>query len=452
MNQLTGNTRFDRINQRIQSGWRYLFLAGFLLLVGLAACEQQVPPGAPTQAAVAVVPSRTAAVGPGAVTATATVPPTWTPYTVLLPQLADFSGNVQGMADTRIPTATPLFPTRTVRSSATPLPTETGTPSPPTATATRYVVDFPNLPPSDELGPSKLGLHVVRNNDPRIMEFVREAQPAVMKAVDDVGFLEEVKEVSPRTVVVGRLGEDHQHYGENPEQSARDFVMKQMDRYLLNPHIDYWEGWNEPDPNMDRMDWYARFESERLRIMSQYGLRGAIGGFPAGVPEFDEFLLFVPAIAVAKEHQGILTLHEGSAPDITFLFGDPLPGFPTYIDRGPLSFRYRWWYRDILEPNNLVIPLVISELGIDGVLMSGTRPGPQGFGWYDFADYWVDQGWAESGEQAFVNQMAWYDAGVRVDGYVIGFNIFTAGGIGHWNNYDVGPLLPMLTDYVVSQR
>jgi len=91
--------------------------------------------------------------------------------------------------------ATLIIPSRTPTAS----PTAT-----PTATATRYVSVIGNLPPTDELGPSKLGLHVVRNNDPNILEFVRKAQPAVMKAVDDLGFLAEVKAVSPRTITIGR--------------------------------------------------------------------------------------------------------------------------------------------------------------------------------------------------------------------------------------------------------
>ncbi|MCZ7668953.1 MAG: hypothetical protein M5U34_18035 [Chloroflexi bacterium] len=74
-----------------------------------------------------------------------------------------------------------------------------------------------------------------------------------------------------------------------------------------------------------------------------------------------------------------------------------------------------------------MLPLVISEAGIDGII--GGQPGPAGFGWSYFADYWVAQGLGGSGIEAFVNQLNWYDNGVREDGYVIGFTVFTAGGI-----------------------
>jgi len=309
---------------------------------------------------------------------------------------------------------------------------------------------MPDLPPSNELGPSKLGIHVIRNNDPAIMEFVRQAQPAVIKAVDDFGFLLEVREASPRTIIVGRHSLDNQTYGGDPERAARDFVSKYLEIYQLNPAVDYWEGWNEPDPNMENMAWYARFEQERVRQLANYGFKAAIGGFATGVPELHEFALFLPAIETAKEYNGILSLHEYGAPDMAYLYGDPLPGYPAYPDRGSLTFRYRWYYREYLEPSGLVIPLVISEAGIDGII--GDRPGPSGLGWSDFSSFWVQQGLGTDGVDAFINQLAWYDSGVRRDGYVIGFTVFTAGAIAQWESYNINRILPELASYVAGQR
>ena len=351
-------------------------------------------------------------------------------YTVTPGQTAYPTG-VIGQATEPIMTtsATPEVPTRTPTAS----PTAT-----PTATATRYISVIGNLPPTDELGPSKLGLHVVRNNDPNILEFVRKAQPAVMKAVDDLGFLAEVKAVSPRTITIGRHSVGSQDYKGDPEEAAQEYVEEYLDIFRANPAVDYWEGWNEPDPNLNNMIWYSRFEQERVRQMAQQGFRVAIGGFPTGVPEMDEFQLFLPAIDVAIQHGGILSLHEYSAPDMGYLYGDPLPGFPAYPDRGSLTFRYRWYYREYLEPAGLEIPLVVSEAGIDGII--GNRPGPSGKGWRDFQGYWEEQGLGETGVEAFINQLAWYDAGVRQDGYVIGFTVFTAGGFGYWENYNVNPI------------
>ena len=320
---------------------------------------------------------------------------------------------------------------------------------PPAPVATPYISNIPDTTPRPELGPSKLGIHVARPNSPAIMEFVRAARPAVVKGVDDLGFLAEVKAASPQTVTIGRLSVEPQDYGGEPEAAAAALVAAQLPQLVQHPYVDYWEGWNEPDPNLDRMEWYARFEAERVRQLAAHGLRAAVGGFSTGVPELDEFVLFVPAIEAAREHGGILTLHEYAAPDLTFLYGDPLPGQPAYPDRGPLLFRYRWFYRDVLEPRGLVVPLVISEAGIDGIL--GNRPGPQGLGWQDFQEFWVAQGWGPDGQTAFLNQLQWLDNEARQDEYVIGYALFTAGGGRAWDTYELDPFLPRLAEYVVSQ-
>lgn len=415
---------------------------GLFLFLFLVSCQPGATAVLPTPAALAQLPEGLAGGGD--------VPATWTPLPMALAMIgssAENAGTNSSLLPSRTPSITPILPTIT---PIPPSPTITPTPLPATPTGTPYAFSFLRLPPTDELGPSKLGLHVINNNDPRIMQFVRDAQPALVKGLGDLGFLSEVEEVSPRTVTVGRVMAVSQDYVGTPEEAARAFVNSQLAQYQSNPHIDYWEGWNEPDPNLDKMPWYARFEQERVRLMALYGFRAAIGSFATGVPELDEFELFVPAVETAKEYGGILALHEYGAPDMTFLYGSPLPGMPAYPDRGSLNFRYRWYYREILEPRNLVIPLAITEAGIDGVI--GNRPGPSGLGWRDFTDYWATQGWGTDGEQAFINQLAWYDAGTRQDGYVIGFAIFTAGAVGHWTNYEIGQLLPRLAGYVISQR
>ena len=48
---------------------------------------------------------------------------------------------------------------------------------------------------------------------------------------------------------------------------------------------------------------------------------------------------------------------------------------------------------------------------------------------------WVSQGLGADGPQAFLNQLAWYDVGVRQDWYVIGFTVFTAGGFDYWEKF-----------------
>jgi len=416
---------------------RTFIVLGLLLL---AACGGRVVvgpaatfPPAPT-AVTAVVPTSAANIPADAGAATATAG-----AAVFLPVLPGGAGATT--ADDRPPAAAP---TTTADGGQ---PTAESAPANPPPTP--YVSHIPDFAPRPELGPSKLGIHVARPNSPAILAFVRAAHPAVVKGVDDLGFLAEVKAASPETVTIGRLSVENQDYGGEPEAAAAALVAAQLPQLLQHPSVDYWEGWNEPDPNLDRMAWYARFEAERVRQLAAHGLRAAVGGFSAGVPELDEFALFVPAIEAAQAHGGILTLHEYAAPDLTFLYGDPLPGYPTYPDRGPLMFRYRWFYRDVLEPRGLVVPLVISEAGIDGIL--GNRPGPQGLGWQDFQEFWVAQGWGPDGQTAFLNQLQWLDNEARQDDYLIGYALFTAGGGRAWETYELDSFLPRLAEYVVSQ-
>jgi len=358
--------------------------------------------------------------------ATRTVLPTpgasRTPYSLFLPGI---SGHASAL-----PTETP-----TVAPTQTPVP-------PPTPTPT---IPWPE--PLVSPGRSKLGLHVQWNNSPEIMEFIRRMKPAVIKAIDDLGFVEEAKAASPQTIIVGRITHDQPMEGD-PEAMARAFVAENLPIYTAHPAVDYWEGYNEPAIH-GRMDWYARFEAERVRAMAEHGLRAAIGSFSTGVPEYDEFQAFLPAIQAAKQHGGVLALHEYDAPTMDRSVGAGLPGHPNHSDRGALTLRYRWWYEDILAPAGLVIPLVITEAGIDGLVAN--RPGPpEARGWRDFWAYWQAERPQDDPLYLYLEQLLWYDQQVQQDDYVIGFALFTAGALDHrWQSYDVTPYLRHIAQEIV---
>ncbi len=321
----------------------------------------------------------------------------------------------------------------------TPTPTNTPEPTdtrPPTPTPT------PTLPwpaPLEEPPESKLGIHVQWNNSSEIMDFIRYMKPRALKVVGDFGFCAEVKEASPSTIIVARVATDQGLEGD-PRQKAQAFVARHLETYRLNPAVDYWEGINEPDIK-GKMPWYAEFEAERVRVMAQHGFKTAVGSFSTGVPEWKAFEQFLPAIGAARQHGGILTLHEYDAPTMDRTVGAGLPGHPNHPDRGALALRYRWWYEDLLKPRGLVIPLVISEAGVDGLV--GNHPGPSdGRGWQDFQGYWAQQGLGGDPYQVYIRQLRWYDDQVRQDDYVIGWTLFTAGAMNEdWESYDVTDML-----------
>jgi len=109
---------------------------------------------------------------------------------------------------------------------------------------------------------------------------------------------------------------------------------------------------------------------------------------------------------------------------------------------------YRWWYQDHLIPNGLVIPLIITEAGVDGLVTN--RPGPKAHGWYDFHTYWRDNGLGDDPVVTYMQQLAWYDSELRKDSYVLGCTVFTVGPMNEdWRSYDVTPVLKDLAALVV---
>jgi hypothetical protein len=312
---------------------------------------------------------------------------------------------------------------------------------------------------------SKIGLHVVRNDDPFIMEFVRRVRPRVMKSVDDLGWLTDVHLASPNTVTIGRISGQDESWPESmdPAAAAQAYVAANMNKYRLNPGIDYWEGWNEFVPvTTARWNWYAQFEAARACDMQAAGLHAAVGGFAAGSPEYDMMALFVPALVAAHRCGGIFTLHEGVSPLIGCgVFNGKsavIPGAPAFpgVTLGYFMLRYRFWYEGYLKPRGLGdLPLVISELEVGGLVPGQSCNGPGGPSWKNYGDWWVQNGVGPDGAHAYVNLLAWYDSEIQKDPYVIGTAIFTAGAVSPgdgWNFMDVHDAIIPLAYYEVTQR
>lgn len=320
------------------------------------------------------------------------------------------------------------------------------------------VFSFPTKAPAS--GPTKLGFHITLNSG-GVLDYVAAVRPPVMKGVDDIGYLKDVKALSPNTITIGRYVVPQENIGSgDPAQRAIDFVNEQLPRYLQHKdYVNYWEGWNEVTyPNYE---WYAVFEAARACEMQKHGLKAAIGGFSTGTPEPWQFEAFVPAIEAGIRCGAILTTHEYGAPTMYLWWGQGLPesyghpAVPAYLDRGPLAGRYRFLYRDILLPRGLNIPLVISEAGIDGGAGAGQRPGySNAQGWMGFWDYWGSDLGVTDPTAFYVEQLAWYDSLLRQDSYVIGATIFNVAGGSNptWASFEASGLIPKLTEYALTLR
>ncbi len=331
-----------------------------------------------------------------------------------------------------------------------------GAPAIPGPSPTWSVRAFPTRFPAT--GPTKLGFHVTLNSG-GVLDYVAAVKPAVMKGVDDVGYLKDVKALSPNTITIGRYVVLQENIGQgDPAERAINFVNEMLPKYLANKDwVDYWEGWNEVGyPNLE---WYAVFEATRACEMQKHGLKAAIGGFSTGTPEPWQFEAFIPAIEAGIRCGAILTTHEYGAPTLYLWWSQGLPTsyghdpVPAHPDRGPLMGRYRFLYYNMLLPRGLYIPLVISEMGIDGGAGAGQRPGySSAQGWQGFNEYWgKDLGVADP-IQFYVDQLAWYDSMLRQDSFVIGATIFNVGNSATWASFEAASIVPKLTQYALSLK
>ncbi|MGC9398494.1 MAG: hypothetical protein ACP5HM_05090 [Anaerolineae bacterium] len=330
--------------------------------------------------------------------------------------------------DTPSPEPVPLTATSTPTSEAAPPPTQ---PPPPTPTEIPWV--YP-------AGVSKLGLHTIKPNN--AFPFVRSlaeagATIALVKAFGGLGLLREIKSVSPATVTIGRAAHT-ETVGTEGDPAAR--AQQVMAEHISvwegeRDFVDYWEVLNEPNPaGAEGHVWLARFHIAAMEIAEAHGYKLALFSYPTGVPEWNEWAAVMETGIFARAKAGghILALHEYDWPTLRDNFGGSIPGQPAYDpDRGVLAVRYRHLYRDFLIPRGEVIPLAITECGLDMGVTGG-----------EMDPYW---------ERRWLKELAWYDSKLVEDDYVLGAAIFTLGGDGGWRNFDYEHLLPQLREYLLAQ-
>ncbi|MCX6044614.1 MAG: hypothetical protein NT075_05830 [Chloroflexi bacterium] len=362
-----------------------------------------------------------------------------------MPQIAKNSNQeVAILSPTEEPTAKPTA-TKKPKKTATPEPT----PLPPTT-------PFPPGPPS------KLGV-VVARNDPQLFDLLATKGLTVVSTLElDPNFAAQIKQISPKTLLIGRLPDTKFDQLDlstlsDPVGAARAFVEQLMPvagDEQRRAYFDAWQAYNEPVANTaDEMQRLADFEAERTRLLSAEGIRSVIGNFGTGHPtEMSQWEQFVPALQAAQEHNGWLGLHEYSAPTIYFSSSRGDTGNHPDVtpeDTGWLTLRYRHVYNEILKPKGLAIPLVFTELGVDGYVKNN-RPGPEDArGWQDFQDYWAQNGYGLWGPGAYIEQLVWFDQAMRQDEYVLGGCIFALAASARWQSYDIlGPAADILKQYL----
>lgn len=351
-------------------------------------------------------------------------------------------------------------PLAAIASLPTPTAEPTLTPTPPKPTNTPHPTNTPTPPatPFPPGPPSKLGFVVARNH-PQIFEILATGGVAVISTLElDANFAMQIKQVSPSTLLIGRLPELTQIElaSVDATAAARAFVDQLLpiaEDDQRRAAFDGWQAYNEPvAANAEEMKRLAEFEAERTRLLGERGIRSVIGNFGTGQPMLELWEHFLPAVQAAQENNGWLGLHEYSAPTIYFMSTRENQGrYPGVApdDTGWLTLRYRQVYKRFLEPARLAIPLVFTEIGVDGLVQNG-RPGPaDGRGWQDFQEYWAQNGYGLWGPGAYVEQLVWFDEAMRQDSYVVGGCIFALAISSGWETYDVlGPAGAVLQQYL----
>jgi hypothetical protein len=361
------------------------------------------------------------------------------------------NGAFPGAPTPQVVAAAPTSPIDTPAATNTPEPDPTDTPEPePTATPTPEATPFPPGPPS------KLGIFVARNV-PEIFDMLETGAVTVVKTLElDTNFAAHIKRVAPNALLIGRIDLPQMNLGSlDPIPEANRFYNQLMaiaDNPSRRESFDGWEAYNEPIPaNVEEMQRLADFEAERTRLLGEQGIRSVVGNFGVGQPPLEWWTHFFPALQAAKQYNGWLGLHEYSAPTIYYqTTRDGQGRYPdiTPQDTGWLTLRYRKVYREHLQPAGLGIPLIFTELGVDGLILD--RPGPpDAMGWKDFQGYWAENGFGTWGPGSYIEQLAWYDKAMRQDDYVVGGAIFVMASSDGWQSYDIlGPAAGVLQQYM----
>ena len=215
---------------------------------------------------------------------------------------------------------------------------------------------------------SKLGVHGINQN--QIVSFCQQAADAdaplaVVKAVDDLGWLADVKQVSPATITIARIAhnaegcQDVGAPGADLGQMAGRLLAPILARLDQQPQlrnaVDYWEICNEPDP--PGASGYAALSELMILCMNlaeQHNIRLTLFSLNMGTPEWDEMVAMAESGVFSRAYLGghIICLHEGPQDPnqpIDLWYGDSIPGAPNVDGTGACHFRYRYLYEAIRQ-------------------------------------------------------------------------------------------------------
>lgn len=257
---------------------------------------------------------------------------------------------------------------------------------------------------------SKLGIYVISLGGVDVVEYVRQAMPRVILSMDhNPGTWQQVKQVSPNTMIVGRhyVDDGDQIFADQPVQRATAlFNNMKPDMEKMRGIYDAWMGYNESVINSESdARALSQFYVTWGNLMRAANLKSAAYSFATGTPAAGfpnpdgngnepNYWAFLADGLRACDY---LSLHEYSAPLMKTL-------------EGFLCLRYRHVH-DIL-PADARRPIIITETGIDGGVIAGGASAQKG--WTFFTN-----------EDGYLSELQWYDNNLLSDDYVLGATIYS---------------------------
>lgn len=278
------------------------------------------------------------------------------------------------------------------------------------------------------MGYSLLGAHV-SSTVSGLPETIQAWKPSLVVLLDHSDVWHDVKAASPNSVFVGRFMQDQSDEPNfnladlEPLRAARDHCDKVLPwAERMGETYDFWQGVNEPIvKSPEAMQRCAAFDAERARIMDGHGFKVVVGSFSVGNPHLGYWNQFLPALEAARQYGGALSLHEYAWPTLDH-------GWPWYLLRHRKVYLGEPSHGWLGLPDHLkTLPLLITECGLDGLIEQGDPPR----GWQVLYGDDPDE---------YLRQLAWYDAELLKDPYVIGAAIYCLAPPDiQWKSYDIWP-------------
>jgi len=210
------------------------------------------------------------------------------------------------------------------------------------------------------------------------------------------------------TKVIGRVyhpeSMDNEMIGQGAAGAEHYFEMCRG-YYQFRQYVWCWEGPNEPPVRTFReRQMLAEFTSRWTELMHAHGYKVAVWSLSVGWPnEYGDVLDLAPSLADAD----FVALHEYSAPEMS-------------SQQGWLCLRYRRTVDILREAGIRIPPVLITETGIDGGVISRPKTG-----WKTFGD-----------REHYQQSLRWYDEEISRDDYVECATIFTSGAYSDWEDFE----------------